>query len=78
MSISIAAIIVFLSFVSVMWSSKKEKKAAALLQKQGKIAADLTYRGNDAQVKYDAERQSHGNGSDPRQRPRDNYSQNFV
>ncbi|KUF84630.1 Beta-glucan synthesis-associated protein KRE6 [Phytophthora nicotianae] len=78
MSIGIAAIIVFLSFVSVMWSSMKEKKAAALLKKQGKIAADLSYRGNEAQVKFDAERQSHGNGSDPRQRPRDNYSQNFV
>ncbi|KAG1698213.1 hypothetical protein DVH05_015203 [Phytophthora capsici] len=83
MAIGIAGISVFLSFLSVMWASMKEKKAAALLKKQGKIAADMSYQGNQ-HMKYEAERQSNGNGygnangNEARQRPRDNYSQNFV
>ncbi|GMF89849.1 unnamed protein product [Phytophthora fragariaefolia] len=76
MSIGVASIMVFLSFISVMYASAKEKKAAVLLQKQMKTAADLR---SHEQAKFEAERQSFAShGNDARQRPRDNYSQNFV
>ncbi|KAE9006461.1 hypothetical protein PR003_g20955 [Phytophthora rubi] len=76
MSIGIAGIMVFMSFISVMYASAKEKKAAVLLQKQLKTAADQ--RSHEA-AKMEAETQSHGGpGNDARHRPRDNYSQNFV
>ncbi|KAE8914567.1 hypothetical protein PF005_g10648 [Phytophthora fragariae] len=75
MSIGIAGIMVFLSFISVMYASAKEK-VAVLLQKQLKTAADQ--RSHEA-AKMEAEAQSYGGpGNDARHRPRDNYSQNFV
>ncbi|KAE8984268.1 hypothetical protein PR002_g22994 [Phytophthora rubi] len=76
MSIGIAGIMVFLSFISVMYASAKDKKVAVLLQKQLKTAADQ--RSHEA-AKMEAEAQSYGGpGTDARHRPRDNYSQNFV
>ncbi|CEG44643.1 beta-glucan synthesis-associated [Plasmopara halstedii] len=72
MSVGVAVITVFFTLAAIVRSSKKQKKAAALLKKQGKSTS------SDVLAKQDAERQSHNGSNDPRQRPRDNYSQNFV
>uniref|UniRef100_H3GJH1 GH16 domain-containing protein n=2 Tax=Phytophthora ramorum TaxID=164328 RepID=H3GJH1_PHYRM len=87
LSIAIAGIIVLLSFVSVLYAARQDKKIQVMMKKkeqQVKSAADAgAYRSNDVQqVKYDAERASYGHnqgyGNDAQRQPRDNYSQNFV
>lgn len=71
MSIGVAAFTVLFTSIAFFRSSAKQKKAAALLKKQTKSST------GDIQAKQEAERQSHPS-NDARQRPRDNYSQNFV
>ncbi|EEY58629.1 uncharacterized protein PITG_10739 [Phytophthora infestans T30-4] len=69
LSMGVAAVIVFLSIVSVYMSIASMKKQAALLTKtsaQAKMAANSI---DDGSV-------NHGNSTG--QRPKDNYSQNFV
>ncbi|KAL4146533.1 hypothetical protein PRNP1_012397 [Phytophthora ramorum] len=87
LSIAIAGIIVLLSFVSVLYAARQDKKIQVMMKKkeqQVKSAADAgAYSSNDVQqVKYDAERASNGHnqgyGNDAQRQPRDNYSQNFV
>ncbi|KAI9912071.1 hypothetical protein PsorP6_009751 [Peronosclerospora sorghi] len=66
MSVVLAGFMIFLSLVSILWSSRKDKKTAEILKKQSKSST--------SQVKFDE-----STGSvDSRHRPRDNYSQNFV
>ncbi|TDH69576.1 hypothetical protein CCR75_007641 [Bremia lactucae] len=77
MAIGVAIMTVFCSFLAIMRSATKEKKADILLKKQSKTAAGSSTRSNDGLVKNDGDRQSHGNNS-TNGRPRDNYSQNFV
>uniref|UniRef100_M4BNF1 GH16 domain-containing protein n=2 Tax=Hyaloperonospora arabidopsidis (strain Emoy2) TaxID=559515 RepID=M4BNF1_HYAAE len=78
MSIGTAGIMVLLTFLMVMASAAKEKKAAAVLKKQGKFAPAMSSRlnSNDVPAKLD-ESTSNDLGS-ARQIPQDNYSQNFV
>ncbi|GMF36048.1 unnamed protein product [Phytophthora fragariaefolia] len=66
LSMVLAGIIVFLSFVSVYLSMLSAKKQAAALSK------------SSAQAKMAASMMDEGQNNSTNQRPKDNYSQNFV
>ncbi|KAG6613164.1 Beta-glucan synthesis-associated protein [Phytophthora cinnamomi] len=66
LSMALAGIIVFLSFVSVYMSMLSAKKQAAALVK------------SNAQAKMASSMMDDGHSNSTNQRPKDNYSQNFV
>ncbi|ETI44512.1 hypothetical protein F442_10690 [Phytophthora nicotianae P10297] len=75
LSVGVAAVLIFFSFVSVMWSVKNQNKEALQLKKQVKKDAQMTPSIHEdvqlQQVKRTSDRAS-------QRRLKDNYSQNFV
>jgi hypothetical protein len=71
LAVAVAAVMIFSSFVFVMWSVKKENKDALERSKQVKTKAQMTPNMHeDVHLEQVKRKSDH--------RPKDNYSQNFV